>query len=547
MKILTAAQMGEVDRLTTELYNVPSLLLMENAGRSVADELEKSSPSVCQRRVVILCGKGNNGGDGLVVARHLSLRGGRPQVLLFSDPAQLRGDALANWDMVRTLGLDVRVLAAPIEIRKFLKGLETPDVVVDALFGTGLSKPAGAEFRTVIDWINRCAAKALVVSVDIPSGLFADSPLIPGPAVKAHLTVTFTALKLAHVMPPASDCAGRVVVVPIGSPPALIENSEYRTDTIDDQIVRQALPPRRRDSHKGSYGHVFVLAGSRGKSGAALMTGLAALRSGAGLVTLWLPESLQKDVVGKVPELMTESLPETAAGTFSEAGFTRLISRLKDADVLIVGPGLTTSHPTRELVHQLVRHSTVPLVVDADGLNAFAPRPGDLRNQEGRPVIVTPHPGEMARLIGRTISEVQSRRLETARACCADYGWFTVLKGYQTIVASPEGRIFINSTGNPGMASGGSGDILAGMVGCLAARWNRKYHGADLGKLVIYLSAAVFLHGLAGDLAAAEKGMESMMATDLLPHLPDAFKSVLEGRGRSSARPEGKELNLTRD
>jgi NAD(P)H-hydrate epimerase len=526
MKILTASQMAEVDRLTTEIYRIPSILLMENAGRSFADELGKAVPDLNKKRIQVFCGKGNNGGDGFVAARYLSLRGAKPEVLLFADPHNLKGDALTNWDIIQSLGTPVRILSAPAEARAFLKRAPVPDVIIDALFGTGLSKPIGREFEPIVDWVNDAGSTAFVASVDIPSGLFADSAGIPGPSVKARLTVTFTTLKLALVLSPAAENAGNVFVAPIGSPASLLENSEYRMNLIDAAQVRKVLPPRARDAHKGTYGHIYVVAGSRGKSGAALMTGLAALRSGAGLVTLWLAESLQHDVVGKFPELMTESLPETSEGTLDRQAAEKLLAAAVQADALVVGPGVTTQRATREAVREIVRRSPVPVVLDADGINAFASVAESLRNENGQAVVITPHPGEMARLLGRTIGEVQRSRLETARHCAEALHCFAILKGHQTVVASPTGQIFINSTGNPGMATGGSGDILAGMAGRFVAGWNRKYHGADMQSLSDYLSAAVYLHGLAGDLAAEEKGEESMIATDLIPHLPEAFKRV---------------------
>jgi NAD(P)H-hydrate epimerase len=525
MKILSAMQMGEVDRLTTEQYRIPSILLMENAGRSVADEIEKACPGLNQKRILVLCGRGNNGGDGFVVARYLALRGANPSILLFSEPEKLKGDALANWEIAKAMGLQIRVLAKPLEPKTYLKRTSAPDVIVDALFGTGLSKPLGHDFRPVVEWINKSGS--FVVAVDIPSGLMADSPEIIGPAVKAHLTVTFSALKLAHVVPPASDMAGKIVLAPIGSPPALFDNPEYRLNLIDAAQVRKAVPSRVRDSHKGSFGHVYVVAGSRGKSGAALMTGIAALRSGAGLVTLWLPRSLQKSAVGKFPELMTEMLPETEEGTSDRSGAEKLIAFLEDMDALVLGPGITTHPSTRRLVWELVRRSPVPVVLDADGINAFAPPAEPLKNQANQPVIITPHPGEMARLIGRKISEVQKNRLETARECAATRNCYVVLKGFQTVIATPEGELYINNTGNPGMATGGTGDILAGMMGRFVAGWKNQSARNDQAKIADFISAAVYLHGLAGDFAAEQKGMESLIATDLLEYLPAALKKAL--------------------
>ena len=526
MKVLTALQMAEVDRLTTERYLVPSILLMENAGRSVADELEKACPGLSGKRVAVLCGRGNNGGDGFVVARYLALRGGNPSIVLFADPDRLRGDALSNWEIVRAMGLPAEILPEPLRARSFLKKQPAPDVIVDALFGTGLSKPIGPDFRPVVEWVNRAASTAFVVSVDLPSGLLADSPNIPGPAVRARLTVTFSALKLAHVVPPACDLSGKVVLVPIGSPPVLLENTEYRLNLVDAAQVRKILPARTRDSHKGTYGHVYVVAGSRGKSGAALMTGLAALRSGAGLVTLWLPRSVRKDVAGKYPELMTEFLPETEEETSDRTGAGKVLAQLPQVDAVVIGPGMTTQSSTRRLVWDLVRHSPVPVVLDADGINAFVPPAEPLLNENGQPVVLTPHPGEIARLTGRKIADVQKSRLETARDCAAKNRCYVILKGFQTVIATPGGEIFINCTGNPGMATGGTGDILAGMTGRFVAYWNRQRKTDNSRNLADYLSASVYLHGLAGDLAAGEEGMESLIATDLLKYLPRAFRSV---------------------
>jgi ADP-dependent NAD(P)H-hydrate dehydratase / NAD(P)H-hydrate epimerase len=528
MRILTAAQMAEVDRLSTEVYEIPSILLMENAGRSVADEIERAVPGLKKDRILIICGKGNNGGDGFVAARHLFMRGAKPEILLLADPAAIKGDALTNWKIVSNLGIPYKVLSSPSQAKSHLNSLRCPEVIVDAIFGVGLTKPIGSDFSAVVDWINKAASKSFVVAVDIPSGLFADQARVRGPAVEARLTVTFTAPKPALVLHPACELAGKVVVAPIGSPESLLENNEYKMDLIDRAYLRRALEPRARDSHKGTYGHVYVVAGSRGKSGAALMTGLAALRSGAGLVTLWLPESLQRDVVGKIPELMTEFLPATREGTVSIAGIDKILASLDRADVLVVGPGMTTHESTQELVREMVRRSAIPIVLDADGINAFSSKREVLFNESGQAITITPHPGEMARLIKSSISEVQKDRIGVARRFAEEGRCFTILKGYQTIIASPEGHVYVNTTGNPGMATGGTGDILAGMVGRFVAGWQKKFHGADLRALASCLSAAVYLHGMAGDLASEEKGVESLIATDLLPQLPEAFKRSLK-------------------
>jgi ADP-dependent NAD(P)H-hydrate dehydratase / NAD(P)H-hydrate epimerase len=526
MKILTAAQMAEVDRLTSERFLIPSILLMENAGHSFTEELSKYCSGIQNKRILVLCGRGNNGGDGFVVARYLTLGGAMPTVLLFSDPAELKGDARINWQIAQAMGIPIHVFMVPSKAASYLAEAAVPDVIVDALFGTGLSRPIGSEFLPLIQWIEKVSIHACIAAVDIPSGLMADSSIIHGPVVKAHLTVTFSAFKLAHIVPPASDFAGQVVLVPIGSPPALLDNPEYHWHLVDPEQVRKTLPPRNRDGHKGSYGHVYVVAGSAGKSGAALMTGLAALRSGAGLVTLWLPNGLQAGVLGKFPELMTEFLPETEAGTCDQSGFNKVLAQLSQADALVLGPGMTTHESTKNLIRELVRRSPVPVILDADGLNAFAPPEAFRENDHGQPIILTPHPGEMARLIGKNISEVQQNRMETASAFAAKHRCYVILKGFQTIIADPQGNIFINTTGNPGMATGGTGDILAGMVGRVVAGW-RLQDPENRPALSDYLAAAVYLHGLSGDLAAEEGTMESLIATDLVQQFPRAIKQVL--------------------
>jgi hydroxyethylthiazole kinase-like uncharacterized protein yjeF len=526
MKILTTVQMGEVDRLTTDRYRIPSLLLMENAGRSVVEELEAACPGLYGKRIAIFCGRGNNGGDGFVVARYLALRGASPAILLFSDPGKLRGDAKVNWDIVNAMGLQAAILPTVTKARSFLRKMSFQDVVVDALFGTGLSKPVDSNFRPVVEWINNASSRAFVAAVDIPSGIMADSLSIPGPAVRADLTVTFSALKLAHVLPPALDAAGRVVLAHIGSPAELFENPEYRLNLVDEIQIRKTLPQRARDSHKGTFGHVYVVAGSRGKSGAALMTGLAALRSGAGLATLWTPESLQRDFVGKFPELMTESLPETEEGTSALAGAGKVLKWSKNVESMIVGPGLTTHPDTQKLVWDLVQRSPVPVVLDADGVNALAAAGGPLENRCKQPIVITPHPGEMARLAGKKTSEIQNRRLEVACECAVQSRCYVVLKGFRTVIATPEGDVYINPTGNPGMATGGTGDVLAGMVGRFLAGWNLNRKSPGCPQLVDFLCAAVYLHGLAGDLAAESMSEESLIATDLLDYLPQAFRKV---------------------
>ena len=529
MKILKAAQMGEVDRLTTERYRIPSIILMENAGRRCAEEIVNAVPDIAGKRVVILCGRGNNGGDGFVVARWLALGGARPGIFLFTSPESLAGDARTNFLIAEAMQLPIQALPDAASIAARFSGVNAvpeADVIVDAIFGTGLARPVGPDFMPVLNWVERASGRSFVMAVDIPSGLMADSSEIHGPVIKANLTVTFSAMKLAHVLAPAADFAGKIVLAPIGSPSALFDDPEYLWNLTGKEHVCRVLPARPRDAHKGSFGHIYVAAGSAEKSGAAFMAASAALRSGAGLVTLWLPEGLRGSVAGNFPELMTEFLPETGAGTFAHSGAGRLLSRLVEADALVLGPGMTTEPSTRDFIHEVVKLSPVPVILDADGLNAFAPLCEPFKNENGQPIALTPHPGEMARLTGETVADVQQRRVETALAVAERYRAWVTLKGNQTLIAAPDGELFVNTTGNPGMATGGSGDILAGMMGRFAAAW--KLRGFEAHKnFSEYLAVAVYLHGLAGDIAARKRSEESLVATDLLEYLPMAFRKTL--------------------
>ena len=530
MKILTAAQMGAVDRLTMERYRIPSILLMENAGRRCMEELAKAIPEINDKRIVILCGRGNNGGDGFVVARYLALGGARPDIFLFASPDTLTGDARTNFQIATAMQLPIQVLPdAATVVGCFDEKNAAPeaDVIVDALFGTGLARPIGPDFLPVLNWAERASERAFVMAVDIPSGLMADSSEIPGPVIKANLTVTFSALKLAHVLSPAADYAGKIVLTAIGSPDELYENPAYLWNLTGKEHARRVLPPRPRNSHKGSFGHVYVVAGSEEKSGAAFMAAFATLRAGAGLVTLWLPEGLCGSVAGKFPELMTEFLPRTEAGTFTHSGVEKLVERLAESDALVLGPGMTTEPSTQSFIRDLVRRSPVPVILDADGLNAFSPLDAPFENENGQPVALTPHPGEMSRLTGETVVEVQRRRIETALGAASRYRAWVTLKGHQTLIAAPDGELFVNTTGNPGMATGGSGDILAGIMGRFAAAWKLCASPKPVS-FVEFLAVAVYLHGVAGDIAARKGSEESLVATDLIESLPEAFKEITD-------------------
>ncbi len=518
MKVLTTQQMREVDRRTIE-SGIPGLVLMENAGHRVTEFLAEKFAPLAEHRIAVICGKGNNGGDGMVVARQLFTRF-RPRaldVVLVAAPEELKGDAAANYRMLLATGCPVW--------REIPPDARMATIVVDALLGTGLSGPASGAMLTAIQAINTGFPLATVVAVDIPSGMPGDTGQPLGEHVRAAYTVTFTALKPAQVLPPNCLDVGEVRVGAIGSPPEMYEQDpSIFLSAVERAQLRPLVAPRRPTAHKGSFGHVLVIGGSRGKTGAAAMAGMAALRAGAGLVTVASTESAIPVIAGHAPELMTEPLPETETGALSLRAFDygRIDEAAARKDVLAIGPGLGTHPDTVALVRRLVAEMPQPMVVDADGLNALA---GAAWSSGGRLRVLTPHPGEMARLAGSTVKDIQADRVSAARAFAIDHQVCLVLKGYRTLTAFPDGRVWINTTGSPAMASGGTGDILTGMIAGFLAQFPNQPDEA--------VAAAVYLHGLAGNIGAAALGEQPLIATDLLrflsqameecAHLPDRF------------------------
>jgi NAD(P)H-hydrate epimerase len=542
MKIVSAAEMREIDRSTSERFGVPSLTLMENAGSAVARFI--LSDYLQAERIGILCGKGNNGGDGFVVARKLAEAGRAVRVLLLCDPEELRGDAAAMFQsMVKSLhSVNVAPLIVCYDNVRDAGALDSSDaaeifsadVLVDAILGTGFRPPVSPLYAAAIAKMN--AAAAPIVAVDIPSGADADamrpsnangssevvSSVVSNQA-RADAIVTFTAPRPTHVF--AALTNGPTVIAPICSPPeAIVSQLGLHLSTPGD--FASLLAPRARDANKGSYGHVLVIGGSLGKAGAAAMAGFAALRAGAGLATVATPKSVLATVAGFHPELMTEPLAETRDGTISARALGPGLDALLERKTVAIGPGISRNPDTAEFVWTIVTRKSKDkdkaMVVDADGLNAFEGTPGKL-NGRGRTLVITPHPGEMARLTGLSIAEVQANRVEVARKFAREHELIVVLKGHRTLVvgattAAPDGAVWVNPTGNPGMATGGTGDILTGMIAGLIAQ--HPQHALEATAL------AVYLHGLAGDLAAASVGENSLVATDLVRFLPQAFAEM---------------------
>ena len=522
MKIVSATEMREIDRVTSERFGIPSLTLMEDAGAAVA-EFAKSS-FLIKGVYGIICGKGNNGGDGFVVARKLHEIGRKVQVLLLADPAELRGDAAANFEK---LPIKPVIAKTAQELSsEAARAVFESHVLIDAILGSGFRPPVTGHYALAIERIN--ASTVPVIAVDIPSGADADvMGTQTGAVARADAIVTFTAPRPAHVF--GDLTSGPTVVAPIGSPDEAIRG-ERNLNLITAKDVSPLLRPRPRASNKGMYGHVMVVGGSLGKAGAAAMAGFSALRAGAGLVTVATAKSVLPTVAGFHPELMPEPLEDTDAGTIALHAKSTFDILTKNKTVLAIGPGISRNPETTEFVHAIVRDSMAPIVLDADGLNAFEARAKDLKRKGRRgsekdamqsTMVLTPHPGEMARLTGLSTAAIQRDRLHIAQNFAQELGVILVLKGDRTIVAGPEGQAWVNPTGNPGMATGGTGDILTGMIAGIMAQ-----HPDHAFQAVL---AAVFLHGLAGDLACYGRtlglglGEQCLVATDLIRYMPDAF------------------------
>ncbi|OYT72436.1 MAG: bifunctional ADP-dependent NAD(P)H-hydrate dehydratase/NAD(P)H-hydrate epimerase [Chloracidobacterium sp. CP2_5A] len=524
--ILSAAHMAEVDRLTSEQYGIPGLLLMENAAVGATLAIEERFGPVQRARV--FCGKGNNGGDGAAVARQLWMRGAQVEVLLFGKRETARGDARVNFDIVAQLAQGssrIRLLEVSNEA-EFAAVLANSsyrfNLYIDALFGTGLGRGLEGMFVRVVEHINSARQYIPVCALDLPSGLAADLPHPVGVHVVADLTVTFTAPKIANVLPPAGQVNGALRVVDIGSPKSLVRATPSHRAALfrlTSEGVGAYLERARRmpDAHKGHVGHVLLIAGSRGKTGAAALAGEGVMRAGAGLLTIACPASAQALLVSQcLPEAMTLGLEDDGRGQLTADGIGAAFTAANQHTVCAVGPGLGASAATRRLAQRIVKEGKAPTVLDADALNCLSPWQSGHGTPE-RPIILTPHPGEMARLLGVSVNDILVDRLGAARRLATAYHLFVVLKGYYSLVATPEGDIYVNPTGNAGMATGGSGDALTGILAGLLAQTPHLPLEATL--------AAVYLHGQAGDLANAALGERALVASDILRYLPQAFKA----------------------
>lgn len=505
MKVVSAEEMRSIDSRTIENYGIAGTVLMERAGHAVA---AKVRDLFGRKKVVVLSGGGNNGGDGIVAARHLYDWGWNVRVFLLLKEDRLSPDCIIQYRTARKTGV-------PIEFRSRIDGADLHGaVVVDAILGTGINKPVGPPISDLIVFLNRSGAP--VVSVDMPSGISSDTGEVMGEAVRAGWTVTFGLPKIGHFLYPGAEYTGILTVEDIGFPPELISSDTLKVETIGRERAASLIPIRSNLSHKGDYGHILVIAGSRGKTGASLLTARACLRAGAGMVTIGVPSELADIFQSRVTEEMVMPLAGDGKGGIGADALDDILEfTSKKADILAIGPGLGVTDDTERLVSGLVGMSAAPLVIDADGINALRGGRRILSHAKS-PLILTPHPGEMSRLIGCRIEERDRIRLSSSFA--KETGVYLVLKGLPSVVADPDGRVFINTTGNPGMATAGSGDVLTGII---AAQLGQGLHPRD---------AAVFgtyLHGFSGDIGASIKGHHSLIASDLIDSLPQAYSELL--------------------
>ncbi|MCP4373732.1 MAG: NAD(P)H-hydrate dehydratase [Deltaproteobacteria bacterium] len=515
MYLVTASEMQEMDRQTIESFGIPGRVLMENAGLGATRVLSDQFDDIINKKVGVIAGRGNNGGDGFVIARYLAQKGSDVTVYLFAERARIKGDAAANLKLL--FPLNVPVVEMPDE-QSFLAhktGMLHKEIWIDALLGTGLKSDVKGYFKEIIDFINDLSKP--VFSVDIPSGLNSDSGQVCGACIRAQATATFAFAKTGHMLFPGAEHTGYLEIIDIGIPDHIAESIRPKQHLLTPERIRMAFKPRFPNAHKGTTGHVLVVSGSIGKTGAAAMTAMSAMRAGAGLVTLAIPESLNPVLETQVLEAMTYPLPETECGMIGESSFNKIMDLLFEKKSLAIGPGLGETAETKKLVHRIVKESPVTTIIDADGLNNIAGST-ELLKKAKAPLILTPHPGEMARLMGSTTGSVQKDRITCAREFAKRFNVHIVLKGAKTIIAHPEGNIFINPTGNPGMASGGMGDVLTGIIAGLVAQGFSPEAAAHTG---------VYLHGAAADMLAEKIGPFGYLATEVMNAIPGQIKLIV--------------------
>jgi len=512
MKVVDAVTMRAMDGRAISDYAMKGIQLMENAGRAVAEAvLDELADMDCgPKRVAIICGKGNNGGDGFVTARHLVNAGVEVRLYCLARLSEYKGDSRVNMRCWQKMGGGIRGIFSGDDIKKAVSPLRHAGIIVDALLGTGITGGARCLYGEAIELIN--TMKARVISIDVPSGLNASTGAVSGPVVRADITVTMALPKLGFFLTPGADFTGEVEVADIGMPISILQDEALGRNLIREDFVSSLLSPRARASHKGACGHAALLGGSPGKSGAPYMAAMGAVKSGAGLVTMGLPVGLNKIMEAKTTEVMTWPLPETEKGTLGKGAFLEIKKLLKGKSVLVAGPGLGESAEIKAILKKILKDSALPMVLDADALNNMAGSLDSILEAGSADIVLTPHPGEAGRLLGVGAVDIQADRIGAATEIAKKTGAVVVLKGANTLIASPRGVVFINNTGGPALASAGTGDVLAGMIGGLMGQGLSGLHSAIV---------AVYVHGLSGDTISDRLGgSRGLIATELLSEIP---------------------------
>lgn len=514
MKILNQQEMRRLETIAIEDYQMTSRLLMENAGRSIFDYIKDLNQNFS--KVIILCGLGNNGGDGFVLARQLINKNIPFEIFIIGDADKIKGDALLNLEILKKLEIDINTIEDKYKIRSLEQIIDKNDLLIDAILGIGIKGPVRELAAEVIEVIN--SSNNMVISVDLPSGVDSDSATIGNIAVKADTTITLGLPKFGNILFPGANYNGELIIGHVGISPKIADGIESKTYIITKEMIRRYIPKRIADSHKGTYGKASVVAGSRGLSGAAILTCLAALNSGIGIIELFIPESIDLIISTKVVEIITRPIKETPNGLLDLSSINTVVKGIKASDVVAIGPGCGNSNELLELVKQIIKTSEVPLVIDADGLNALSKNIEILKDENRKSkVVLTPHLGEMSRLINRPIEEIKRDKISIVKEFTKEYNVILVLKGARTIVGLPNGEIYINVNGNSGMATAGSGDILTGLIASLIAQ------GVEPGKASLL---GVFIHGYSGDLVANDKGEYGMLAEDIVKSIGKVFKEL---------------------
>jgi len=513
--LVTAREMQQMDQMTIQEIGIPGRILMENAGAGAFRFMSRVFPDVMDRTVAVIAGRGNNGGDGFVIARHLFQQEVSVKVFLLSTVDRVQGDARANLDLLFALGIPVVEVPDANTLRKQKAAMRRYDIVVDAIFGTGLNSDVRGHYRDAIQFIN--SLDRPVLSVDIPSGLNADNGQICGLSIQAAATATFAFPKIGHSVYPGAGLTGELDIIDIGVPRQVVDRIKPRQFLLRKEMLAGILQNRDPNTHKGKTGHLLVVAGSPGKSGAAAMTATTAMRVGAGLVTLGVPEGLHAVIEPQVTEVMTYALPQTTDGMLDDNGLDALLELAAGKRCMVVGPGIGTAEETKTLLGGLLASNKLPMVIDADGLNILSDRMARFKPQP-YPLILTPHPGEMGRLCGVSAAEIQRNRIEHARSLATRLEAHVVLKGAHTVMAHPDGSVYVNPSGNSGMASGGMGDVLTGAIAGFITQGYGPKDAIHLG---------VFLHGAAADYLCQHKGPFGYLATEVMTRLPDQIRNLL--------------------